>query len=124
MRPDDIEEVKRLHKLYYPDFRFPDFYELMCGFIIEDDNDIIIAGGVEAIGESLLVTNKEKSRIKIGKALVEAQRASVYVCQRFGIKELHAFVDNPEYARHLIQHGFEPRDEQVLRMRVPDGKEK
>ena len=77
-----------------------------------------MGGGVEAIAEALLVTNKEKSRIKIGKALVEAQRFALFTCGQYHIRELHAFVTDDEYAKHLIQHGFHEREEKVLRMKV------
>lgn len=122
LTPNDINEVRRLHELHYSDFDFPKFEELICGFVIEDEkNEIVMAGGVEAIGEALLVTNKEKSRIKIGKGLVLAQNISNYICWKANIRELHAFVTDDNYAQHLIQHGFEPRNEKVLRMRIPNG---
>ena len=124
-RSEDLKEVQRLHETYYPDFNFPEFFKLLCGFIVEDDDkSIILAGGVELIGEALLVTNKDKNRIKIGKSLVIAQGISQHICKRFDIRELHAFVTDDDYAKHLIQHGFERREEQVLRMRIPNGKEK
>lgn len=120
--PDDLNEIRRLHELYYSEFDLPDFNKFLCGFIIEDEsNEIVMAGGVETIGEALLVTNKDKSRIKVGKALVMAQSISYYICQKFGVRELHAFVTDKDYARHLIKHGFEPREEQVLRMRISNG---
>jgi hypothetical protein len=124
MQPRDVEKVKQLHQRYYPQFDFPDFYQLMCGFIIEDENDeIVIAGGVEAIGEAKIVTNQGRSNITIGKALVDAQRAAYFICQQYGIRELLAFVDNPSYAKHLVQHGFVPREEEVLSLRIRNGKE-
>lgn len=119
LTPNDIEEIRKIHERDYPDLNFPNFYSMMSAFVIEDENkEIIMAGGVEAIAEALLVTNKESSRIKIGKALVEAQRFAMFTCGRFNIRELHAFVTDKNYAKHLIQHGFEIRDEQVLRMRL------
>lgn len=117
--PDDLEEIGKLHNTYYSDFEFPDFYRLLCGFIIEDENkEIIMAGGVECVGEAVLVTNKEKSRIKIGKALVEAQRCSMFTCKTKGIRDLYAFVKDDEYAKHLIQHGFSDCD-RALSIRIP-----
>lgn len=77
-----------------------------------------MAGGIEGIAESLLLTDKTKSRIKIGKALVEAQQHCASICRRRNVQELYAFVHDKDYERHLIQHGFEKRDETVLRMRL------
>ena len=117
MREDDIEKLKIIHERDYPDLDFPDFHRLLSAFVIEDTKgNIIMGGGVEAIAEALLVTDKTKSRIQIGKALVEAQRYAMFTCGRLHIRELHAFVTNPEYAEHLIQHGFHKREETVLRM--------
>lgn len=121
--PEDLEEIRKLHEMYYSEFDFPDFYRLMNAFVITDDGEIVMAGGVEPVGEAVLVTNKAKSRIKIGKALVIAQGACAYACKEANIRELNAFVNNHDYARHLIKHGFEPRFEHALMMRIPNGKE-
>lgn len=122
LRIEDIAEIKQLHQRYYSELEFPNFLDLLCGFIIEDDNgDIIIAGGVEAIAETILVTNQEKSRIKIGRALIAAQGVSIYTCKKFGIHELHAFVNNDKYERHLMKHGFSQRS-RALSMRIQNGK--
>lgn len=118
-KPDDVEKVKKIHERDYPDLEFPNMRSLMSAFIIEDENnEMVMAGGVEALAEALLITDKTQSRIKIGKALVEAQRYALFTCSMFNIRELHAFVTDNEYAEHLIQHGFTKREETVLRMRV------
>lgn len=107
----DIDHVKQLHEKYYSQFEFPDFFgRFITAFkILDEDGEIIIAGGVRPIAEAIIITDLDKSRIKIGRALVEAQRFSMYACGRMNIDELHAFVDNPEYASHLVRHGFSPR---------------
>ena len=116
LEPSDIDYVRRIHNRDYPDLEFALDIPLMSAFIIEDDGEMIMAGGVEAIAEAILVTDKTKSRIKIGKALVEAQRFAMFTCGRYNIRELHAFTNDQEYASHLIHHGFEKREETVLRM--------
>jgi hypothetical protein len=119
---EDFKQLRQLHEAYYSEFECPDFNRLANGFVIEDEsNEVVIAGGIEPMAEALLISNKTKSRIKLGKALVVAQGACAYACNRLGIRSLHAFVNNPEYARHLIKHGFEERTDQVLRMRIPNG---
>ena len=117
---DDIQEIRKLHEKYYSQFDFPDFmHNFLCNFVILDDDDsIIMAGGVEPIAEQVLVSNLEKSIIKIGRALVEAKRIGMYACSKHGISELHAFVDNDDYAKHLMQHGFTPRS-RALSLKVP-----
>ena len=103
----DLEKLKELHDKYYSQFEFPAFFRYLNSFVIEDDEgDIIMAGGVENVAEISLVTNKDKSRIAIGRALVETKEIALFTCKRMGIKDLYAFVDNDDYAKHLIQHGF------------------
>lgn len=122
LKQDDIKQVLKIHKKYYDEFDFPAFDKMLNAFIIEDGNqEIIMAGGIEQVAESVLVTNKEMSRIKIGRALVEAQQIVAYTCQQFGIREVYAFVNNNEYAEHLIQHGFSKHGLTALSMKVPNG---
>ncbi len=117
MKMEDIPVLKAIHERDYPDLDFPLERDLLSAFVIENGHkEIIMAGGVEGIAEALLVTDKTKSRIQVGKALVEAQRFCMYTCGIFKIRELHAFVTDDEYAKHLIQHGFQKREETVLRM--------
>ncbi len=117
--PSDLFELQKLHERYYSEFDFPRFGNMLNAFVITDSKEeIIIAGGVELVGEAVLVTNKEKSRIKIGKALVEAQRCSMFTCRVKGIKDMYAFVKDDEYASHLKQHGFVDADRALL-LRIP-----
>lgn len=114
----DIAEVARLHAEYYPQFEFPPFARCLNAFVIEDENnDIVMAGSVEKVAEVMLVTNKAKSRIKIGKALVEAQKCSAFTCVMNDIRDAYAFVDDDEYAKHLIQHGFS-ESHRALKLRI------
>lgn len=123
LQDSDVEHIKKLHETYYPQLDFPDFFHnYLCRFVVTDnDGAIVIAGGVEPIAEAVLITDQSKSRITIGRALVEAQRACLYACGTHGINELHAFTNNEEYASHLRQHGFTPRSP-ALSMKVPNGK--
>ena len=111
MKPEDIYEIRELHKRFYPELEFPDFLnKFLFSFIItDDDNGIIMGGGLQPIAEIVLVTNKDMDRIRIGRALIEAQNISLYVGKKFNLDELVAFVNNEEYARHLVKHGFYPR---------------
>ncbi len=52
-----------------------------------------MAGGVDLVAESYLVTDLSKNRIKIGKSLVKAQDISLFTCKRFDIKKLLGYVD-------------------------------
>lgn len=117
----DLDRVRRIRDKHYPDEQFPDFNRLLIGYIIEDEsNEMVMAGGVRALGEALLITNKDKSRIKIGKALIEAQRVSLLTTASHGLDEMVAFIDDPEYAFHLIKHGFSERG-RALSMDINNG---
>lgn len=118
---DDLDEIRQLHEKHFePYFGLPDFTRMLCAFIITDENDkTIMAGGVQPIGEILLVTDKKHpSKTELGRALVEAQNISRYVCEKTNIDQMAAFVQDEQYARHLIKHGFYPRVGQALAMKV------
>lgn len=118
MTIDDIPAIKNIHDRDFPHLEFPDFTKMLSAFVIEDTNgDMVMAGSVKLISEALLVTNKDMSRIKIGKALVIAQGACIHTAQAFNIKEVYAFTDNDDYAKHLRLHGFHERDDRALLMR-------
>lgn len=119
----DLDKIREYHEKYYSEFDFPTFANFLNAFIIEDNEGIVMAGGVERVGEAVLVTNRERSNITVGKALIIAQGACIAACKNTGIREINAFVNNTDYARHLIKHGFEPRYEHALMMRIPNGQE-
>lgn len=120
MKPGDIPKLKELHQKYYSDLEFPDFMSGFYGaFLVEDNDELIMGGGVQMIGEAVLVTDKDKDEVKIGRALIEAQKAVLYLGSRFGLDEIVAFIkNNDSYARHLIKHGFYPRSS-ALAIKVP-----
>lgn len=123
LKTDDLGILKSLHEKHFgADFDFPELFEnYLVGFAVTDANDeIILAGGVRRIGETVLITDKSKNMHSIGKALVEALQVSNYVCKQNNIDLLHAFVKDEAYARHLIKHGFNPRC-QALVTQVPNG---
>jgi hypothetical protein len=115
MRPDDIEKLRELHEKFYSDLTFPDFTHFYFGFVITDESDdIIMAGGLRPLAEIILVTNKDKSQIKIGRALIEARNLSVFAGKKTGLDELVAFIKgNENYKRHLLKHGFYPRSSAI-----------
>jgi len=114
----DYYRVKELHDKYYSEFDFPKFQDMLNAYVIEDEQGIIMAGGIERVAEAVLVTNKDRSRITIGRALIEAQKISLFTCKSFCIRDLYAFVNNDEYAEHLIKHGFQRHGLTTLSMRV------
>jgi hypothetical protein len=117
--PEDLDHIRTIHERDYPDLELPNFRSMMAAFVIENsDGEVVMAGGVEAIAEAFIVTDKTKSNITIGKALIEAQTFAGFICGHYNIRELYAFVHDENYAKHLMQHGFIERQEKVLMMRV------
>lgn len=114
---NDLEEIRGINEINFPDLELPDFKKMLGGFIIEDENnEIVMAGGIKLISECLLVTNKDMSRIKIGKALIIAQGACIHASKAFGIKDIYAFTHNEDYTKHLIKHGFYEKEGKTLMM--------
>ncbi len=108
----DMEEVNRLHDKYFGNqFEKTDFMNnfLSAFAITEDDDKLVMAGGVRPIAETILVTDKESNPHLLGNALLEALRFSRYTCNVHKIEFLHAFVKDEAYKRHLLKHGFSER---------------
>lgn len=109
MEMDDIPHLKELHEQFFVDqFSFPDFVKgFMTAFVITDDNDkIIVGGGVRNMAEAVIITDIDAPRTTVGRSLNEAYKVSKYICQKFGHPHLHAFVTNYHYERHLRMRGF------------------
>lgn len=117
----DINELRELHETHFSEFEFPNFNKLLLGFVIEDNNGIVMAGAVDLVAEIKLITDKSKSMISVGRALKQAQLVSMFACKKHRIDEMLAFVDDDNYAKHLIQHGFEKRERVALSMKVENG---
>ena len=116
---NDLTEVLALHNKYFGHLEFPPFGDCLNAFIIEDEKEeIVLAGAAEKVAEAMLVTNKAKSEIKLGKSLVMAQHYLEYTCQINQIRDMYAFVDREIYAKHLIKHGFIESD-RALKLRIP-----
>jgi len=113
--PKDLEELKRIHKLFFAhESPLPDYFHYLCAFVVEDEKGIITFGGVRDIPECITTTNLNrdvKSRVK---ALYEILNASVFVGKRFNYDHLYAFSQNPKWARRLQKAGFRPPDGQSL----------
>lgn len=121
LKQEDMTRVKEISKKSFPDLEIPDFMNgYYCAYAITDeDENIVIAGGLRPSAEILMVTDTDMSEIKIGRALIEAKNAALYVGHKFGLNELVAFVQNNDvYARHLVRHGFYPRN-LALAIQVP-----
>src|SRR5258707_944915 len=72
LEQNDIDAIRVIHGKYYADqFSFPDFFHhFLCSFVVEnDEKQIVAAGGVRLITESVLITDKSLSAMKRVRAL-------------------------------------------------------
>lgn len=108
---EDFNQIKTIWEKFFIDqFSFPDFISnFLCAFVIEDSerDEIIIAGGVRTIAESIMMTNKDYLPIKVRReALLDMLTAMTYMAKIAGYDELHAFIQEDNWKRHLIKNGF------------------
>lgn len=108
---EDLRMVEELHaKGFAEEFDLPDF---SCGFfsafkITDAKAKIIAVAGVRPIAESIVLTDKEASVRQRTEALIEILQASTYVCKKFDFSQLHCFITDKEYQKHLERFGFKP----------------
>lgn len=116
MEIDDLTELRDLHsKFFSKDFPFPDFLNnYLSSFVVTDDDKIITGGGVRLIAEAVIVTDKEYDINKRRKALIEMLRASMFICGIKDFDQLHAFVTDEKWKRHLLKQGFKVAKGQTL----------
>lgn len=117
MNPSDIHALGKIHeKFYESEFSFSDLFgNSLSSLVVTDDDDKIILGGqVRVIAEACIVTDKD---VKVE----ERRRALVNILNHFrqgagckGFDQLHAFVQDEKWKRHLIKAGFKPTKGEAL----------
>lgn len=110
VRPEDFRQIQRIHHQYFADqFEFPDFVRhYLCAFVIENDDEIIVAGGVRSIAEAIMVTNKDIDVHSRREAFHDMLTAIAHVSKIDGYDQVHAFVQGEDWKRHLMKAGFNP----------------
>lgn len=90
---EDETHLRELNAHYYPDDVFPNFEKNFASTIaVIDDNDrIITAGGVELIAEGVCITDKSFSEHVRGKALRILLQSMLLTCGRIHQDYLHIF---------------------------------
>jgi len=106
--PSDIEQLKAIHERFYKnEFDFPDFYDkFLCAFTVLENEHIICSGGVRTIAESVIITNKEFDIASKREALYKMLEASLFTIGKCNYNELHAFIQDEKWLRHLLKVGF------------------
>lgn len=108
LEPNDIEEVYRIWKNQYSqEFEFPELDKFLCAAtFLNDDNHIISAGGIRLIPEIVLVTDKNFHARKRWFAIQELLQLANYVCVQNRFIDMHAFVQDKNWQKHLGMLGF------------------
>lgn len=119
----DFDEIKKIHeKFYKEEFDFPDFLDkYLFVAVVEKDKQIICAGGVRTIAESIIVTDKGVDFNDKIQALAMMYDASVYFTKQYGYDELHAFIqdkDRGTWRKWLQKAGFNPTKGQCLLINI------
>jgi hypothetical protein len=108
LQESDLNQLKEIHACFYKDeFDLPDFFnKFLCSFVVIDDDTIISAGGVRTIAESIIITNKNVSVKTRREALYHILQASMFTCGSSGYDQLHAFIQDDNWQKHLVKIGF------------------
>lgn len=109
LTPEDLVQLLQIHDKYYK-HEF-DASELTDGnyitnFKVTDGDRIITAGGVRALTEIVLVTDKSINPRIRRKALIQALQVGLFTSQKVGAFGLHAFVQDYSWEKQLKSHGF------------------
>jgi len=118
---EDIEVIRKIHETHFKnEFEFPDFLNnFLCAFVVEnEDGRIISAGGVRAIAESIIVTDKSYPIKDRRAALYQVLDASCFLTKQASFDQLHAFIQDANWLRHLQKIGFSPTKGQALVLNV------
>ena len=113
---NDFRQIEEIHKQFYADqFTLPDFIKnYICAFVIEDEGEILVAGGVRAIAESVIMTNKNTDIKGRREALYNMLTAVAHVTKLAEYDQVHAFIQDDKWKHHLINVGFRPTKGQAL----------
>lgn len=106
----DIDQLKVIHEKYYSDeFDIQAFNQnFLRLFTVVDNDQIICAGGLRPLLESVIVTDKSVStrrRFEALKLMLEYQRHSA---KEMKISSIHAFIQDDKWLDHLLDYGFSP----------------
>jgi len=106
--PSDIVKAKYLHTQHFIDeFEFPNFMDMHGAVVIENDNnEIILIGGLRPISEVIAVTNKDKSTRERREALIKLLQFSLFTGTNFKYDQIHAFVQDKDFIEHLLKFNF------------------
>lgn len=113
----DMDDINKIHKEQYEhEFELPDFNKhFISTFLVTTDaGDIVSAGGLKTILESVLITDKTFSTRVRRDALMHILQGSLYMAKRASHNELHCYVQDENWIKILNKVGFHPTRGQSL----------
>lgn len=113
----DINTLKLIHEKFYKhEFEFPNFFNhyLSAYVVIDDDGLIITGGGVRVITEAIAITDKDYPIKARREALMSMLQASMFTANVQGFDQLHVFIQDNKWMRHLKRVGFNNTKGQAL----------
>jgi len=121
----DETHLRELNARYYPDDAFPNFEKNFASTIaiVDDDDHIITAGGVEVIAEGVCITDQKFSEHVKGKALRMLLGSMLLTCGRIHQNYLLVSINggNTTWERALQGDGFKLLNSKVLYKKVNHG---
>lgn len=107
---NDLLLLKIIHdKFYSNDFAFPDFKRnFLTSFkILNDNNELITAGGIKLNPEVILLTDKEKSVNERIHALISVAQMCGFIAKSAGHDLISVSIsDDEKYVEILKKYGF------------------
>lgn len=109
LESSDLNELREIHSRHFAsEFTFPDFCKsfMHCFVSTDDDGKIICAGGIKTIAEAAVLTNKDYSVRRRRTALYEILQATMFAANNSGFDQIHAFIQDDMWSKHLKEIGF------------------
>jgi hypothetical protein len=107
LRPDDLDRLKLIWDKYYSnEFSFPDFNKFLVAYVVENEGKIVTAGGIRTIIECIALTDKSLPVRERYDGLGYILNASKYFTLRHGHDQLHCFIQDETWMKHLLNFGF------------------
>jgi hypothetical protein len=108
----DLKVIQEIHDKFYKQ-EFP-LSDLVSGgnwlgryIICNNDNELVVAGGVRSIAEVVAITDKTKSIKDRRKALLELLLVCEFISKE-KYNQLHASIQDSVWEEHLLKYGFNP----------------
>jgi len=110
LEPNDIPKIRKIWESHYKDqFDFPDFTQFVgCAVVVDDNDNIITAGGIRLIPEVILFTDKNYHAKKRWEAINSILDFGMFVIKKINQDSMHAFVTDTKWEIALGKIGFNP----------------